>query len=466
MFFGRLFAYLAIPGTPVYVGELVLGIGIVEGLVASSAVLAVIRASAAMKVLLAFMVLCTVRMLPALASSPLDALRDSALWYYALFAFLAAAAATTNEELMPRLVVMYRRVIPYFLLWAPVSVALSQMQALRSVELPIVNEGFEGIKPGDTAVHAAMVIAFLWLQLDRVAADPAERRNETRRGTLLAIGFASLLVAATQGRSGFLGAVLALAVAFWVLSNAERRLIVLSTVVGMGLVAAVAIGLDLKVSLGGSESSRNISVQQVAANAISIVQPGKSDASDSGALGSNVTWRQDYWSGILADARSPEFLLTGQGFGFALAYKYGLADPDDPDAVLRSAHNSHLTVLARVGYPGLALWLSFFAVWTLTMLGFMARRRSRSWASPVRVVAWLTGGALGFVLHSFFDPAMDGPMVGIWVWSLVGLAVAHAASARLPGAGLAVRLPLTAQPLEPDDPRTVTAGGGGSRHGG
>jgi O-antigen ligase len=437
MFLGRPFAYLAVPGTPLFVGELVLLLGAVEALVAGRAVVALIRVSATLKLLLVFMAWCTFRLLGGVGAHGLDAVRDSALWYYASFAFLVATAAVVDDRFVPRLLAWYRRVIPVFLLWAPVAVFGSRVSALDEVTI-LTDTPVNGIKPGDVAVHVAMAIVFLWLRLDQL---DLRGKLPTWRAALPYVGLAALLVAGSQGRSGFLGALLTLAVGLFMLSNAERRRILLSTATGLALIVGVALAFDLRFSFG-EEGSREFSVQQVAANVLSVVGPG-GGSTDSGELQGNADWRRVYWGGVLKDARSPEYLLTGQGFGTILSYRYGIEDPDDQrQAPLRSVHNSHLTVLARVGVPGLVLWVLVFVVWFKGMARWIRGRWSQVWAPVARLAAWTAGSVLGFLFHTTFDPAMDGPMAGIWVWSLVGLGVAYIDGFRLRRLGMAVRLPL------------------------
>jgi O-antigen ligase/polysaccharide polymerase Wzy-like membrane protein len=455
MFLGRPFAYLAIPGTPVYVGELVLVLGVIEVLIAGRALLALVQISATLKLLALFEAWCAFRLLGSIGEHGLDAVRDSALWYYSTFALLVATAAITNDEFVPRLLGWYRRVVPIFLLWAPVAVFLSRVPALDDVHI-LSDTSINGIKPGDVAVNVALAIVFLWLRLDQV---DRGAKLPPWRAALPYVGLGALLVAGSQARSGLLGALLTLAVGLFMLSTGERRRIVLSTVTGLTVIVGIALLLDLRFAFGG-EGTREFSVKQVAANVLSVVD--SSASTDAGELQGNVNWRRDYWSGVIKDAFSPQYLVTGQGFGSVLAYKYGVEDPDDPtDAPLRSAHNSHLTVLARVGIPGFVLWVAAILAWFRGVGRWIRGRKSQTWAPAARLAAWTAAGALGFMFDAVFDPAMDGPMVGIWVWTLVGLGVAYSDGIRLRRLGMNVRLPLaggdgrTGAPEQPKEPVTV-----------
>jgi hypothetical protein len=438
MFFGRPFAYLAIPGTPLYIGELVMILGVVEALLAGRAMWTVIEASPTLKVLLAFMAWCAFRLIEGITSYGLDAVRDSALWYYATFAFITATAALVNEQFVPRVLKWYRWALPAFLLWAPVAVFISRVPSLSEVTF-LTDAPVNGIKPGDVAIHVALAIVFLWFQLDRVL---EVGKMSTWRAALPYIGLAGLLVAGSQGRSGFLGAVVTIGIGLFMLTKGERRRIVLSSTIGLTVIVVIALTLNLRFSFG-QEGDREFSVQQVLTNVESIVG-GSSSGGDEGALQGNESWRLEYWSGVWRDAYSPQYLLTGQGFGPVLSFKYGIEDPDDPDNTqpLRSVHNSHLTVLARVGWPGAILWLAVWFVWLKGISRWVRGRRSRTWGPVARLAAWCAGGVCGFLLNAFFDPALDGPMCGVWTWFLVGLGVAYVDGFRLQRMGYNIRLPL------------------------
>jgi uncharacterized membrane protein YjgN (DUF898 family) len=79
MFFGRPFAYLNVPGLPLFIGDMVLAVGLVEAVRARSAIRAVLIASPPLKVLLAFMVVCGLRFVASFPTYRLGAMRDSAV---------------------------------------------------------------------------------------------------------------------------------------------------------------------------------------------------------------------------------------------------------------------------------------------------------------------------------------------------------------------------------------------------
>ena len=113
LFLSKSFAYLHIPRTPLFVGEVVMGIGIVEALQVRSPWRRLLATAPVLKALAAFMAVCSVRLIRDLPVYQLDAVRDSSVWYYGIFAFLAAAAALRDPTFVPRLIRWYRLVLPW-----------------------------------------------------------------------------------------------------------------------------------------------------------------------------------------------------------------------------------------------------------------------------------------------------------------------------------------------------------------
>lgn len=79
------------------------------------------------------MVVCGLRFVVSFPAHGNDAIRDSAIWYYGIFAFLVAGAAVCDPTFTPRLLGWYRRIIPVFLVWCPIAVVLSWIPPLGFV---------------------------------------------------------------------------------------------------------------------------------------------------------------------------------------------------------------------------------------------------------------------------------------------------------------------------------------------
>jgi hypothetical protein len=96
-------------------------------------------------------------------------------------------------------------------------------------------------------------------------------------------------------------------------------------------------------------------------------------------------------------------------------------NPNNPGYGTRSPHSAHLTMLARAGVPGLALWLLTLACWGTVVLTNMVRARLRgddAWASFFLLTFCY---ACGFVIDASVDVTLEGPMAGIWFWCVFGV---------------------------------------------
>jgi hypothetical protein len=80
-------------------------------------------------------------------------------------------------------------------------------------------------------------------------------------------------------------------------------------------------------------------------------------------------------------------------------------------------------LLARAGVPGLILWLCFVASWFGMMIrAFLTANRQRhtQWSGLFLFTGCYIGSA---IIDASFDPVLEGPMMGIWFWSLIGFGI-------------------------------------------
>ena len=146
--------------------------------------------------LAAFMVWGALKTLPGIAAYGLDAPRDAALWYYALFAFLAAAAVYVRPQLPHLMADRLGRWSPMVLVWLAVSLVLAPF-ADRAPTVPVHRRLRAVPQARGAATAALLVLAVLWLV-------PGQER---RRGRV-AWSFLALMVIAliaTQNRGALLG---------------------------------------------------------------------------------------------------------------------------------------------------------------------------------------------------------------------------------------------------------------------
>src|SRR5205823_12077822 len=90
----------------------------------------------------------------------------------------------------------------------------------------------------------------------------------------------------------------------------------------------------------------------------------------------------------------------------------------------RSPHSAHITFLARAGIPGLLLWLAIPIVWACGIIrSYLHARRSgeEQWQS---LFFFLAACGLALIINASFDVYLEGPMGGIWFWSVYGVGLA------------------------------------------
>jgi O-antigen/teichoic acid export membrane protein len=420
LFFSKSFAYVHIPGTPVFIGEIVLAIGIFEVLQLPSPWRHLLTRAPVLRVVLVFLAVCCVRLFFDYPAYGLDAVRDSAIGYYGAFALLTAAAVVCEPTFVPRLLGWYRRVLPAFLVWAPVAILLSDVAAISGIVVPGTDTPINSFKVGDFGVQIAMAVAFLWL--DGAHARSEHTRSPSRTTTLSLVGLVGLFVCLTQNRGGFLAGAVTLFVAAVYLPSGRRRRLALPLVGGLAAITLLVSLLNVRLPI----SEREISLQQVTSNISSIVHRENSQQ-----LSGTVEWREKLWQRLRADMLSSGAWRTGLGFGPVLGERYGVSDPSDPRP-LRNVHNSHLTIFARTGAVGLGVWVLLWLVWCLHLHRWIRRRPGGVRDPDGATAGWLLAGAIGLLVNAYFDPSLEGPQACIWLYVLLGIGAAKTRRPRRP----------------------------------
>jgi hypothetical protein len=402
LLFDRAFAYLHLPGSPLFVGEMVLGVGAVAAVVATRYFQVPIRDEPVLALLGAFVLWGLIRMIPGLGTYHLDAVRDAALWYYCVFAFLIPAALARSPELLDHLVAQLTRLTPWLLLWLPLGLILAPLSE-SAPTVPFSTVSVLSHKPGSAAIAAMLVLGCLWLL-------PDTRTARSRAGWSL-MALLVIALAATQNRGGLLGVIAGGAVGLAFLHNraalAARAILVV--VVGLGMASL----LSLKIPMAGVQG-REFSASQLVSNVVSL--GGKESP---GNLGGTVQGRQELWSRILDKQIADGRLVHGSGFGQNLATEVGVYD-DGKDS-LRSPHNSHLHIVARMGLVGISLWIALWIGWYWRLVAG-CRRLARQGLHFRRQVAVLSLMVTTAVLVScFFDPQLEGPQVAALLWTAFGI---------------------------------------------
>lgn len=413
MFFDRAFGHLHIPGTPIYLAEPILAIGLVLA-VNSVEGRRLLKFSTPVRALIGFMAWGFLLFAFWVFEYRLDALQDSALWYYGLFAVVTGAVVLTYGGALERLIPIYAGALGVF-----VVVAWVRLASATRTDGPFVPDStvpWTGHRQGNIAIHAALGFAFAVLVL---APYLAERMDRPRAIALTAVLAVPLLVlyfgAGTQNRGG-------LVAGFFVIVGVPmvaRRFGPAMAAVALAVLALFAALYISDVSIDLGRRGRPLSVRTIIENIVSV-----REGDDSG--------RADIWDPVVDDILTQEHFLVGLGFGENLGERYGF---EDLEAVggnpLRNVHNSHLNVLARMGVIGVGFWVALWGVWYYHL--FRARARLRMVDSPRRAafLGWAMLAATAMLINAFFDGTLEGPQAAVWLWSVFGLGAGIAMEANL-----------------------------------
>ncbi len=386
---GRAFAYLGYP--PLYIGEMALALGTATALMAGSLVSAIVNLPG---LALALLMLWTAhRTVPYWTQYGFDSLRDAMIVLYGLFAYIVASLILQRPGTLVVLLDRYKRFIPYVLFLSPI--ALVAGYAFPGLRI--------GPKLGDLSCHVAAVLFFALIGFVRL-----------RPRAFIVIVLVELF-AFTQTREAMLTVFVGCSLAA-IFSSNSRALRCISALIGVSaVVVGVLFALDFKFT--SQNLRRPVSVRQYAENATSIFTGSDSD-------GGTKEWRLNWWTDIINYTVHGRYFWTGKGFGPNLADIDGYQTESDEAAPLRSPHNAHMTILARGGVPELSLWILALGSWFVAVIyQLMEARRLRDdwWAA---VFGFLLTYWTMIVVASSFDVVLEGPVMGIWFWTIHGIGLA------------------------------------------
>jgi hypothetical protein len=391
--FGKGFAYAGFP--PLFAGEMLLlaGLGVLLG---SRRVCSLVKTplGVLMVAFLVFQIACS---LPYVETYGLDTLRDSVIWAYAGFGWVAAALVLRLPGLLRSALVQFRNFSRIFLVLGPAAWMATLYFSDALPHWPGTNVSIPSVKGGEFCVHLAGVFAFILLELSPMS-----------RLWLLLAGADALL--GMRARGGLLAFLLAALFAFGIRPRLDR----LMALVGAGLVLLVAMAtFDVRVVI--PDSTREFSLKQLSDSVTSIFRSG-----DYGELESTKVWRLAWWNKIWDYTVGGPYYWTGKGYGVNLADSDGfqVGTRDEP---LRSPHSSHLTFLARSGVPGFLLWVGLQLAWACSMARSYLEASRRNAAEFARLFAWLLTYWVAFTVSAGFDVFLEGPMAGIPFWTIFGL---------------------------------------------
>ena len=296
----------------------------------------------------------------------------------------------------------YHRLLPFFLVWVTLTVLVIPDNALPAG--PGSDISILGFKGGDMSVHLAGVAAFIALGLYTERVDFKFPVTYLWLAWLLAVG-----VAGGINRGGMLAATAGILTAFAL--RPSRRVIQFGMISGAVLLFMALFSVN--ISLG---REKTLSVNSLAQRFESVYKDNQ-DAK----LEGTKEYRLEWWKYIASYTFGGPYFLGGKGFGVNLADSDGFQVT--ADGSLRAPHNSHVTVLARMGVPGLALWLALMLTFGYQLLkGFVETTRAGllHWSG---VDGWILVYWLAMCINASFDPYLEGPQGGIWFWSIIGLGI-------------------------------------------
>jgi hypothetical protein len=395
---GKGVAYIGVP--PLFIGEAILGLGLL-GFLVHGRWLDVLR-SPCFWLLLALAAWGFLQTYPYMHAYGSDALRDAAIWGYGAFALLVFSALREHPERLGALIRIYSRFPKPFLIFTPIIwTAIRIVPRIPMPHWPWADVPIIEIKGGDILVHCAGILAF-WVSglAGRV------------KGVWALPMAACVVLVGTYDRSGLLAFLMVFAVCLY-LRPRDRML---WRLIGIGLVGVILLAASgIRVKMPGRE--REISFEQLVANVTSTVS-----SSSAGDLDATKEWRLEWWHDIIDYTIHGRYFWTGKGFGI------NLADDDDfqveEDHALRSPHSCHMNMLARAGVPGLVLWSLVHLSWAVIVLAAYvdSRRRGEELWSQLFMV--LLAYWIAVMINASFDVYLEGPMGGIWYWTIYGIGLA------------------------------------------
>lgn len=170
---------------------------------------------------------------------------------------------------------------------------------------------------------------------------------------------------------------------------------------------------------------RPATLQQLIDNLLSLF-----GSSDDGSLEGTKQFRLAWWGKIIDYTVFGDYFWGGKGFGVNLADDDGFQST--ADGSLRAPHNSHFTVLARMGVPGLVLWLLLQAGFAWGLFRAIVSTRRRGDLALATLGAFVLIYWLAMIVDTSFDPYLEGPQGGVWFWCVFGLGLVVTRLARRP----------------------------------
>jgi O-Antigen ligase len=400
--FGKGPTYLIYP--PVYLGEIVMVASVGWCLFTRGVRRFFLPDETALTLLvLCFFLLGAVIALPGIRQYGMNAIRDSALWYYAIFYFVGMEVAR-REELAQKIWVWVAIGWVCAMLWGAPNLLASQIFASRPVIGPILpwrGEPLFAHSGYEVAQHVALG--------SMIVLNPRLRGKIFKSAMFLLAPFGifgALMAATEHGRGVRVGLILGILLTL-TLYLAPARAPIVSRRFGIGLLcSAMLLGAGFVIAPEFVAKRTNL---------------GR--FTGGGTDQANTEFRLIWWAHLFqaVNTDNPAF---GLGFGETLSIYNPIINRDPAERwPVRSPHNINITVFSRMGYVGSAIWVSILS---LGLGGLFRQIWKGGWRrqrfSPERrehLAFWLVMLIATWV-NSTFDVLMEGPVLGIWFWFALG----------------------------------------------
>lgn len=350
--------------------------------------------------LLTLLSLVVIEALACVRAYGFDAVRDSVIVLYSLYAFTVIALLLEKPERFHWALRAYSGfALLYGLAGAAVVYITSEAQSILPI-WPLWGVPVVYVRLGEAATHLAGAAIFVLLGLRKVS----------RLWALILVVSIALI---SPSRGAMLSCMVPI-IAASILGGQLRRFGPVLLVAGGLFVLAYVTGANIPLPDG-----RAVGPEQIIDNVESIV--GSSDAAN---LDGTKEWRLRWWHAIVDYTFHGPYFWTGKGFGMGLAEADGfVVGLEKGGPVVRSPHNAHLTMLARTGVPGFTLWFGTLLAWYGMLFHNIIAARGRGDTQWAKVFVWVGCYALAMLIDASFDVALEGPMIGIWFWVLFGFGV-------------------------------------------
>ncbi len=323
------------------------------------------------------------------------ALRDFALVYYAAFFFLGQAAARepASERFLERaLLVSCAVLLPVYEIYKRVPDFFIGTLTLRGNPIIFFKDDLAG-----TFLAAGAVLVYLrWEHRSRWFA---------AAGSLVFAGAAL----ATGNRASLLGLA---AAAAWLAVGGRWRFAAVQAA-GAAIAAAVVLAGATVLKIPW-ERTPVYGVYERVASVVDVSGSRIYESRDAENKGDNNLFRKVWWETVIADTLHGNPYI-GLGFGTDLADRFvrEYYPESGEEFSTRSPHNVLLTIFARMGALGLALFLA-----VLGTIGVYTWRAVH--AGPAEAAPWCAAWTI--LVSACLGVVLEGPMGAVVFWILLGVA--------------------------------------------